>query len=73
MNFAVAKTTHVTLDVVDLQGRQVSVLADQVFAPGRYQLKWDGRSDRGQVPAGVYFVRFLTGEKKFVSRVTIAR
>jgi len=72
MDFSVAKSAHVTLDVVDLQGRQVSVLADREFSAGRYQLKWDGRSDRGQVPAGVYFVRFITGEKKLVSRVTIA-
>jgi len=73
LNFAVAKSAHVTLDVVDLQGRQVSVLADQEFAAGRYQLKWDGRSDRGQVPTGVYFVRLTTPDKKLVSRVTIAR
>jgi len=73
MNFAVARTAHVKLSVIDLQGREMSVLADQDFAPGRYQATWDGRSDRGAVPAGVYFVRFTTPEKNIVQRVTIAR
>ena len=73
MNFTVAKTAHVRLSVLDLQGREVSVLSDGQFTPGRYQVKWDGRTDNGQVPAGVYFVRYITPEKKFVSRVTIAR
>jgi hypothetical protein len=72
LNFTVAKTAHVRLSVLDLQGREVSVLRDGEFTPGRYQVKWDGTSDHGAVPAGVYFVRCITPDRKFVSRVTIA-
>ena len=71
--FTVAKEAKVRLSVLDLQGREVTVLAQGVYKPGRYQVNWDGRGERGDVPAGVYFVRYLSPEKKLVSRVTIAR
>jgi hypothetical protein len=34
---------------------------------------WDGRSNRGSVPAGIYFVRFQAEGKKKIQRVIIAR
>ena len=73
MNFSVAKSAHVKLNVIDAQGRDISTLADGEFAPGRYQVRWDGKSDRGQVPAGVYFVRYITPGKTLVTRVVIAQ
>ena len=59
--------------MLDLQGREVAVLANGGFTPGRHEIHWDGRTDHGQVPAGLYFVRYVTPAKKLVTRVTIAR
>jgi hypothetical protein len=73
MAITVAKPAAVRLSVVDLQGREVAVLADRGFAPGRYEIHWDGRTDHGQAPAGLYFVRYVTPERQLVSRVAIAR
>ena len=73
MNFSVAKSAHVKLNVIDAQGREISTLANGEFAPGRYQARWDGTSDHGRVAAGVYFIRYTTPGKTLVTRVTIAQ
>ena len=73
LRFSVARPTNVRLSVLDLQGREVSVLTEGAYRPGRYQADWDGRMGRGVAPAGLYFVRLVTPEQKFVSRVVVAR
>jgi hypothetical protein len=59
--------------MLDVAGREVSVLADGMYAPGRYTVSWDGRMNGGRVPGGMYFVRYVTPEKRFVRRIVVAR
>ena len=70
--FAVSRTAPVRLSVLDLQGREVQVLAKGQFAPGRYSVTWDGRTGRGPTPAGIYFLRYQTPAKNIVQRLVIA-
>jgi hypothetical protein len=72
MLFSVAKASSVKLSVLDVQGREVQVLASGSYRPGRYQVNWDGRTDRGPLAAGVYFVRYQTPVKAYVTRVVLA-
>ena len=52
------------LEVFDLQGRLVSILAGQEINSGAYYIDWDGRdSNNEMLPQGVYIVR-LSGESK---------
>ena len=64
--FSVPFRTRVLLKVYDQSGREVSVLADREFAPGRYEESFDGK----RLSEGVYFYRMQAGEfiqtKKFV-------
>jgi hypothetical protein len=73
MAISVPRASMVRLSVLDLQGREVAVLADGGFPAGRHEIRWDGRTTEGQVPTGLYFIRCITPEKKFVNRVTITR
>jgi hypothetical protein len=57
IEYALPHESHVRLSVLDVQGREVVVLADGVFGAGRYQATWSGQTDRGEAPAGLYFVR----------------
>ena len=58
VEFALPNTGHVTLDVVDLQGRHVRTLVDGERPAGSYRAAWDGRDRDGRaVAAGGYFVR----------------
>jgi len=72
--FAVARSSSIKLSVIDLQGREVQILANGRYQPGTYQVSWDGRTDRGGVlPAGMYFIRYQTPDKDIVSRIAITR
>jgi len=73
MVFSVPRSAAVRLSVVDLQGREVAVLVNGTYHAGRFQVNWDGRSDRGAVPAGLYFVRFSSPDRNVVTRVAISK
>jgi hypothetical protein len=61
LRFDLAQEASARLEIFDLSGRRVAVLADREFTPGRYSLRWNGRDDAGApAGAGLYFVR-LTG------------
>jgi flagellar hook assembly protein FlgD len=55
ISFTVAKYGDVKLRILDLSGRQVALLANERMSPGKLQILWDGKNDRGEsVSAGVY-------------------
>jgi hypothetical protein len=59
-------TQYVQLAIFDVLGRQVRLLFDGDFAPGRYTQTWDGRDDFGRlVPSGIYFYQLkVTGKSE---------
>jgi hypothetical protein len=73
VEYTVARATKVRLTLLDLQGREVAVLAEGPFSPGRYIASWDGMNNGRQVPTGVYFVRYQAERQQFVRRVVISR
>ncbi|MFH1852934.1 MAG: Calx-beta domain-containing protein, partial [Candidatus Neomarinimicrobiota bacterium] len=53
---------RVRIDVFNLLGQEVTVLADEVQALGRHEIRWDSRNSRGvPVASGLYFVRMQAG------------
>ena len=61
LRFDLARLTSVRLEVFDLSGRRVALLANREFTPGRYNLHWDGRGEAsGALGSGLYFVRLTT-------------
>jgi hypothetical protein len=71
IELGISKADRVEVKVFDVSGRLIRTLADRQFAPGRYQLTWDGADNAGhQVARGVYFTqvkyvnsRFTDGRK----------
>jgi hypothetical protein len=57
IEFAVAEQGHVTLEVFDLLGRLVDVLANGDYEPGNYSLVWNG----DEKPSGIYFYKLTAG------------
>jgi flagellar hook assembly protein FlgD len=52
----------VTLEVFDVGGRRVRVLASETQEAGLHERAWDGTDDGGQVlPAGIYWTRLEAG------------
>lgn len=68
--FELPRESHVRLTVIDLQGREVAVLADRTYPAGRHEAAWDaGRS----LPAGMYFVRMVSEGRAWTRRLVRAR
>ncbi len=72
--YHLAADVNVLLEVYDLLGRRVVVLANTNLNAGVYEAVWNGTDARGvAVASGVYVVRFVAGEFVGVQRMTIVR
>jgi hypothetical protein len=61
------------LDILDVSGRRVAVLADGFEGAGRREFAWDGRTGRGPAPAGLYFARLQAAGRVLTRRFVVAR
>jgi hypothetical protein len=53
------------LEVYDLQGRLLNILANQIVESGAYYIDWDGRDySNNMLPGGVYIIR-MSGENQY--------
>jgi hypothetical protein len=68
LSWAVPRPSQVRIDVLDVQGRQITVLAAGEHAPGRYDARWNAS---GRNAPGLYFVRMQTPERVFVRRIVL--
>ena len=58
LGFSLEARATVRMEVADVAGRLVRVLAQGEFPEGTHVVRWDGRDDAGRlVRSGVYFVR----------------
>jgi hypothetical protein len=74
MEYQVARVGVVELMVYDAVGRCVRVLEEGVREPGYYTAFWDGCDDVGRrMPAGVYFVQFVTDDYQRVEKTILVR
>jgi hypothetical protein len=65
------RETNVRLSVVDVQGREIAVLANGMTAAGRHVALWSGVTPGGQAARGLYFVRYVAGGKVFSRRFAL--
>lgn len=70
--FALPHESHVRLSLLDVQGREVLVLADETRASGWHSLPWRN-GERAKLGAGLYFARLRAGGRTFTQRVVLAR
>jgi hypothetical protein len=71
IGFSVAYPTRVRLSIVDVQGREIAVLADGPWSAGLHELEWNGRRGAARAPAGIYFVRYRTGGLQQIRRLAL--
>jgi subtilisin family serine protease len=72
IGFALPRASKVRLSVIDVQGREVAVLAEGIFEAGRHQVRWEGASSGGVGP-GLYFVRLNVAGRSLVRRSVVTR
>lgn len=68
ISLSIRQTQQIRIDVLDINGKLVSNIADKTFTPGDHHLRWDG----SQLPAGIYHVIVrgdqLIGTAKVIKR-----
>ena len=57
ISYRLPASSHVTLKVYDISGRDVAVLVDAERAAGRYTVTWNA----SDIPSGAYFYRLTSG------------
>ena len=75
VRFELSRAAKARLDVLDLAGRRVALLADDTFAAGQHAVTWDVAGTGGAAaPPGVYFARLrIDGEPLGSIRVIVRR
>ena len=69
VEFALPREAPVRVSLLDVQGRQVALLADGRYPAGRHVIEWNGRLGGGLAPSGLYFVRLQAAGRSFVRRI----
>jgi len=69
--FELPRPARARLTLLDIQGREVAVLAEADFPAGSHRLPWSAARAVGSTPSGVYFVRLQTLGRDWVRRVVL--
>jgi hypothetical protein len=73
VDFALPTAGHVKVSIHDLQGREITRLVDGDYQAGVWQAMWNGRTERGDAPAGLYFVRLQAMGRVLSQRLIVSR
>jgi hypothetical protein len=74
LSFDLSRPGLVTLELFDLRGANVRSVVDGWLEPGRHHYTWEGADSQGQpLPAGIYFVRFVTPGLATTRRLVLLR
>jgi hypothetical protein len=72
--FRLDAASPVVVTVVDLRGRSVARIEQDVLPPGRHALDFDGRGPDGRMlPAGIYGVRVEAGDRVLTGKLALLR
>ncbi len=73
-SFNLAETTHVSLDIYDLNGKKITGLAANTFAAGTHLVSWDGTSAKGNnMPRGMYLYTLKTNDRQQTGKIILTR
>jgi hypothetical protein len=68
------ESMEISVKVYNVVGRLVSVLVDEISAPGTYTTQWRAADDQGNaVASGVYYVRLQIGKKFLTQRLILLK
>ena len=74
ISFDLPESTTVRLEVYDIMGRRIATLVNGQYAAGRYEARWDARTDAGNtVASGIYIYRLQTGLFEASGRMVLAK
>ncbi len=69
IGYQVSSTSHVTLKIYDILGREVATLVNEKLQPGKYSVRWDASG----TASGVYFCRMQAGGFAATKKLVVIR
>jgi len=74
ISYALERSSLVTLQIYDIQGKLVTTLVEEAQRVGIHQVTWDGTDYRGeQVASGIYFYRLKTENSEGAGKAVLIR
>jgi len=73
MSYTLAERGPVTLEILDVLGRNVCTLVSSVQDAGPHGVCWDGMGGGGRQPSGIYFCRLRAGPFRAVRKMVLVR
>jgi serine protease AprX len=65
---------HTTLIIYNILGQKVRTLVDEPKEPGKYEVIWDGKNDRGdEVASGIYFYQLVTENNRIARKMVLLK
>ncbi len=73
INFEIPEAGYVSLQILDLRGREVDNLVSEYMQPGTYALTWTGASQGKPAEVGIYFCRLTSSTGTQVRKMTLLK
>lgn len=74
ISYQVPQKSLVSLSVYNILGQNIRTLDSGEKAPGKYQVNWDGRDNKGHnMASGIYFYRLSAGTATFIQKLILVR
>ncbi|MFH0931020.1 MAG: S8 family serine peptidase [Candidatus Zixiibacteriota bacterium] len=74
LELGVGRPIRTTLTVYNILGQRVRTLVDENKLPGRYEVIWDGKDEKGkEVSSGIYFYRLEIGGYKKTEKMVLLK
>jgi hypothetical protein len=74
VEYSVARTGHVAIQIYDVRGRLVRTLVSKTVVEGQHRTHWDARDENGAtVATGIYFVRMISPGQVSVRKVLVLK
>lgn len=70
--FTLKESSHVNLEIFDLQGRRIISLLDETKTSGQHHIIWDARTS-ANLPEGVYMARIIAGNHVFTRKIILTK
>jgi hypothetical protein len=69
IDFALPQKTNVRLEIFNLLGQKIALLANGVYPAGVHSVRWNASGS----PSGVYFYRLTTGSKSLTRKMALLK
>jgi hypothetical protein len=69
IQYNVKNSESISLQVIDVSGRVVETLLDDIIEPGNHEITWNARNH----PSGIYFVKLTSGERSQTQKLILLK